>query len=351
MQEKLLKLAKKLINKFSHPLEPDILWFFPDEKNYVNPRSTSRTTSGLLSQASEKHGFQWCHATPLLPWGPQAEHGWLHLCSERGSETNVAAGRPYFWQQDSAPCHASKKIQAWLLESFVDHTSPNIWPPSSPNFFVGGAVEWDTNRYSCNMKDELKAKPGSPEPLGSYIRGQWWRLVAGSEAVIEAKIGFIDWDWQNNSWRQIDLSLVNISQKMKPLLFFPRSCEQILSAHCVGGSTYTALLDRMESKALHYMNSPLTDFLHPLSHLWNFRPTWISPSYDLNSFKWEVSRHSCCVCVHVCAFVFILHIFINIFLLLLQACLQSFLSCWWCRCSWASLSPPWVPWWLSPCSL
>ena len=31
MQEKQLKHTEKLINKFKHPLEPDMLWFFSDE--------------------------------------------------------------------------------------------------------------------------------------------------------------------------------------------------------------------------------------------------------------------------------------------------------------------------------
>ena len=29
----------------------------------------------------------------------------------------VATGRPYVFQQDSAPCHASRKTQSWLLEN------------------------------------------------------------------------------------------------------------------------------------------------------------------------------------------------------------------------------------------
>ncbi|KAL1130056.1 hypothetical protein AAG570_012999 [Ranatra chinensis] len=45
----------------------------------------------------------------------------------------VANGRPYVCQQDSAPCHTSGKSQNWLSENFYDFTSPNVWPPNSPD--------------------------------------------------------------------------------------------------------------------------------------------------------------------------------------------------------------------------
>lgn len=73
----------------------------------------------------------------------------------------VAAGRPYVFQQDSAPCHTSRFTQKWLSENLDDYTSPNIWPPNSPDcnpcdFYLWGAVERDTNRTACNTMAELK---------------------------------------------------------------------------------------------------------------------------------------------------------------------------------------------------
>ncbi|KAK8374093.1 hypothetical protein O3P69_019943, partial [Scylla paramamosain] len=58
----------------------------------------------------------------------------------------VAAGRPYVWQQDSAPCHTSRKSQKWLSDNFFDFVAPDVWPPNSPDlnpmdYFVWGAVE------------------------------------------------------------------------------------------------------------------------------------------------------------------------------------------------------------------
>ncbi|QQP55120.1 Transposable element tcb2 transposase [Caligus rogercresseyi] len=45
----------------------------------------------------------------------------------------VANGRPYVFQQDSAPTHKSRETQAWLLENLPYHWSPDLWSPSSPD--------------------------------------------------------------------------------------------------------------------------------------------------------------------------------------------------------------------------
>ncbi|QQP54616.1 Uncharacterized protein FKW44_007504 [Caligus rogercresseyi] len=50
----------------------------------------------------------------------------------------------------------------WLSENLDDYTSPNIWPPNSPDcnpcdFYLWGAVERGTNRTACNAMAELKA--------------------------------------------------------------------------------------------------------------------------------------------------------------------------------------------------
>ncbi len=72
----------------------------------------------------------------------------------------VAAGRPYVWQQDSAPCHTSRKSQKWLSDNFFEFVAPDVWPPNSPDlnpmdYFVWGAVERGTNRTPCKSKDDL----------------------------------------------------------------------------------------------------------------------------------------------------------------------------------------------------
>lgn len=66
----------------------------------------------------------------------------------------VASGRPYVFQQDSAPAHASKKTLSWLYYSLPDEGDfwpPNLWPPNSPDlnpmdYFVWGVLEEYTNK-------------------------------------------------------------------------------------------------------------------------------------------------------------------------------------------------------------
>ena len=74
--------------------------------------------------------------------------------------TRVANGRPYAWQQDSAPCHTSGKCQKWLLANYYNCTSPNVWPSNSPDpnhmdYYVWGAAEKDVNRHDSTTKVQL----------------------------------------------------------------------------------------------------------------------------------------------------------------------------------------------------
>ena len=43
----------------------------------------------------------------------------------------VAGGRPWVWQQDSAPTHKSKETQAWLQKECYDFVPFSHWHPSS----------------------------------------------------------------------------------------------------------------------------------------------------------------------------------------------------------------------------
>ena len=44
----------------------------------------------------------------------------------------VAGGRPWVWQQDSAPAHMSKETQAWLQKECYDFVPFSHWPPPLP---------------------------------------------------------------------------------------------------------------------------------------------------------------------------------------------------------------------------
>ena len=73
----------------------------------------------------------------------------------------VADGRRWVWQPDSAPAHKSKETQAWLQECY-DFVPFSHGPPSSPNlnpldYFVWSYVENITNMTSHNTKASLIA--------------------------------------------------------------------------------------------------------------------------------------------------------------------------------------------------
>ena len=91
----------------------------------------------------------------------------------------VAGGRHWVWQQDSAPAHKSKETQAWLQKECNDFVPFSHWHPSSPdlnplNYFVWSYVENITNMTSHNSKASLIAEY-SPSirraPVGAYEKG------------------------------------------------------------------------------------------------------------------------------------------------------------------------------------
>ena len=45
----------------------------------------------------------------------------------------VSGGRPWMWQQDSAPTQKFKETQVWLQKECYDLVPFSHWPPSSPN--------------------------------------------------------------------------------------------------------------------------------------------------------------------------------------------------------------------------
>ena len=77
----------------------------------------------------------------------------------------VVGGRPWVWQQDSAPAHKSKETQTWLQKKcydFVNCVPFSHWPPSSPDLnpldnFVWSYVENITNMTSHSTKASLIA--------------------------------------------------------------------------------------------------------------------------------------------------------------------------------------------------
>ena len=52
----------------------------------------------------------------------------------------VASGRPWVWQQDSAPAHKSKETQAWLQKECYEFVPFSHWPPPPPTI-----TRWTTS--------------------------------------------------------------------------------------------------------------------------------------------------------------------------------------------------------------
>ena len=216
-----LKKAKKLLNKVKHPVEPGTLWFFFDEKNFcqdqlhnaqnnrwlaVSPHEVPRVMKTKFPQTVMVFGCVSSDGDVMPPHifkeGLRLNSdGYVELLSKvvRPWVERVAAGRPYVWQQDSAPCHTSGKSQKWLTENFHDHTSPDMWPPNSPDcnpmdYYVWGAVERDTNRTSCNTKTELvkRVKTVFSRLSKDTVRAACGRFRKRLEAVVDAEGGFFE---------------------------------------------------------------------------------------------------------------------------------------------------------------
>ena len=111
----------------------------------------------------------------------------------------VAGGRPWVWQQDSAPAHKSKETQAWLQKECYNFVPFSHWPPSSPDLnlldhFIWSYVENITNMTSHNTKASLIAAirrvfAELPPALVEKACFQFWIRI---KAVIEAEGGYIE---------------------------------------------------------------------------------------------------------------------------------------------------------------
>ena len=112
----------------------------------------------------------------------------------------VAGGRPWVWQQDSAPAHKSKETQALLQKERYDFVPFSHWPLSSPglnplDYFVWSYVENITNMTSYDTKASLiaairqvfaKLPPALEEKTCSQFRIR-------IETVIEAEGAYIEY--------------------------------------------------------------------------------------------------------------------------------------------------------------
>ena len=74
----------------------------------------------------------------------------------------VAGGRPWVWQQDSAPATKSKETQAWLQKECYDFVPFSHWPPPPPTTWTRS-----TTSFSHTLITSPTWPPTTPKPAWS----------------------------------------------------------------------------------------------------------------------------------------------------------------------------------------
>ena len=88
----------------------------------------------------------------------------------------VAGGRPWVWQQDSAPAHKSKETQTWLQKECYDFVPFSHWSPSSPTW-----THWTTS-FGHMLRTSSTWLPTTPKPACPVSWGcriHWLHLCRG----------------------------------------------------------------------------------------------------------------------------------------------------------------------------
>lgn len=147
--------AKRLFNKLKHLEQPGLLWFFSDEKHFVQDLEVNQRNDRWLCKTSEEVPTVMHTKFPasVMVLGVVSSEGDVkppHFFRQ-GAKVNavaytdvlntvakpwitaVARGRPYVFQQDSAPAHTAHSTQERIANNFLNHITPNVWPPSLPD--------------------------------------------------------------------------------------------------------------------------------------------------------------------------------------------------------------------------
>ena len=123
-----------------------MIWFFSDKKNFCQDQVVNSENNCWLAVCSKDVPkiMQTKFPATVMVFGVVSSEGHVMplYIFPKGLMVNtveylkvlemhlllwickVAAGRPYVQQQDSAPCHTSRKMQLWLSDNFVDFSPP-----------------------------------------------------------------------------------------------------------------------------------------------------------------------------------------------------------------------------------
>ena len=103
----------------------------------------------------------------------------------------VAGGRPWVRQQDSALAHKSKETQAWLQKECYDFVPFSHWSPHPPTW-----TRWTTS-FGHTSRTSPTWPPITPKPVfadlpPALVEKACSQFRIRIEAVIEAEGGYID---------------------------------------------------------------------------------------------------------------------------------------------------------------
>ena len=114
----------------------------------------------------------------------------------------VAGGRPWVWQQDSAPAHKSKKTQAWLQKEFNRFAPFSHWPPPPPTW-----TRWTTS-FGHMSRTSPTWPPTTPKPAWSPPSAG--ACGKGMLPVLDPYRGS-DWGWRRLHWIDVSCSTTQSS--------------------------------------------------------------------------------------------------------------------------------------------
>ena len=223
-KERRVLKSLRLLNKLKSPKQPGMLWFFSDEKNFTQDQVHNRQNNRWIAVNNQDvpKVMKTKFAKTVMVFGVISSEGDImppHIF-ESGLKVNtkvylevmeqvvvpwcnqVANGRPWVWQQDSAPAHKAKKTQEWLADPInrvYDFVPFSHWPPSSPDcnpcdYFLWSRLEVMTNRTSHNTKDSLIAaiKAAFRDIPAAQIKNACARFRSRLEKVVAAEGGYFE---------------------------------------------------------------------------------------------------------------------------------------------------------------
>ena len=99
----------------------------------------------------------------------------------------VAGGRPWVWQQDSAPAHKSKETQAWLQKECYDFVPFSHWSPPPPPIWTRWTTLFGHTSRTSPTWPPTTQKPAWSPPSAEYSpssRRRLWKRHAPSSGSV-----------------------------------------------------------------------------------------------------------------------------------------------------------------------